>query len=143
MRWENIRGLFGVDSPSLRNEVTPIDARPLSEREAGWIRDILQVNPEWRDADIERTTVVAEGANAEGFSIVLDAPGPENPRSVSQRETVGQIWIETDDGGVINVQLSQFKGQLQQIYVLYIDSKRKNRPLPARWYEASREVVNL
>src|ERR1700677_2340622 len=56
-----------------------ITPRPLTERETGWIRDILQANDEWRGADISRTQVVAEGPCDEGSSIRLQSPEPENP----------------------------------------------------------------
>jgi len=91
----------------MTTEVREIEPRPLTDREAGWICEILRVNDEWREADISKTRVVAEGPGAEGIRIVLRAPEPENPRAKSRRESVGELWINTDDNCTINVQLSQ------------------------------------
>jgi len=117
--------------------------RPLAEREASWIRDILQVNDEWREADISQTQVVAEESGEEGVSFVLKASEPENPRAKSRGESVGSLWINTDDGSTINVQLSQFEGRLRELYVLFVDAKHIKRGLPETWTEVSREVVNF
>lgn len=146
MRWENLRTLFGQHGDRSIDEVHSVEPRPLNEREAGWIRDILQVNDEWRDADISRTQVVAEGwcgENGVSWSSILQAPEPENPNPKSERESVGNLWINNDDGSVINVQLSQFKGRLQEIYVLFVDTKHPKRKLPETWTEVSREAANL
>ncbi len=119
-----------------------IEPRSLTQREAGWIRDILQANDEWRDAHISRTQVVAEGPCDEGVSIRLQAPEPENPKA-KPVESVGELWIQTDDGSSINVQLSQFEGRLRELYVLFFDPKQRNRKLPETWTEVSREAANV
>jgi hypothetical protein len=71
-------------------EPKKIEPRPLTQREAPWIRDIVRVNDEWRDADISETQVVAEGPCNEGVSIRLQAPEPEVPRA-KPVESVGQL----------------------------------------------------
>jgi hypothetical protein len=119
-----------------------IEPRSLTQREAGWIRDIVQANDEWQDADISRTQVVAEGPCDEGISIRLQAPEPENPKA-KPVESVGELWIQTDDGSSINVQLSQFEGRLRELYVLFFDPKLRNRKLPETWTEVSREAANV
>ena len=119
-----------------------IEPRSLTPSEAGWIRDILQVNPEWRDADIRRTQVVAEGPCYEGMSIRLQAPEPENPEA-KPVESVGELWIHTDDGNSINIQLFQYEGRLREIYVLFFDSKLRLGSLPESWTEVSREAANV
>jgi hypothetical protein len=124
------------------NEPKEIKPRPLTERETGWLRDILQVNEAWRAADISRTKVVAEGPCDEGVSIRLEAPEPENPKS-SRRESVGELWITTADGCSINVQLSQFEGRLRELYVLFFDPKQRRRTLPESWVEISREATDI
>ena len=121
-------------------EIVP---RPLSEREASWIRDILRVNDEWRHADITRTHVVAEGQVDEGIAFRLRAPEPENAQAKPTRESVGNLWIQLQDGSTINVQLSQFEGRLQELYVLFIDPKHPKRTLPENWVEVSREAANV
>ena len=123
-------------------EPKKIEPRPLTQREAGWIRDILHVNPEWCDANISRTQVVAEGLCDEGVSIRLQAPEPEVPKA-KPVESVGELWIQTDDGSSINVQLSQFEGRLRELYVLFFDPKRRTRTLPETWTEVSREAAKV
>jgi hypothetical protein len=120
-----------------------MEPRPLTEREKDWIGDILKANDEWRDADISRTQVVAEEPGEEGVSFVLQAPEPENPEAKSRRASVGELWIQTEDGSSINVQLSQFEGRLTEIYVLFVDTKNPKRKLPETWTEVSREAANL
>ena len=146
MRWENVRGLFGAHENRGMDEVQSIEPRPLTEREMGWVCDILQANEEWRDADVSRTQIVAEGpsgANGVSRSLVLQAPEPENPNPRSQRDSVGDLWINVDDGSVMNVQLSQFEGRLQELYVLFVDPKHPKRKLPETWTEVSREAADL
>jgi hypothetical protein len=131
VNWENIVEHFRGRGASI-DEVQEIEPRSLTEREMGWIHDILQVNEEWREADISKTQVVAEGPCDEGVIIRLQAPEPENPKAKSQRESVGELWIQTEDGCSINVQLSQFEGRLRELYVLFFDPKLRNRKLPER-----------
>jgi hypothetical protein len=125
-----------------REEPKKIEPRPLTQREAGWVRDILRANDEWRDADIGETQVVAEGSCDEGVSIRLQAPEPENTNA-KPVESVGELWIQTDDGSSINVQLSQFEGRLRELYIIFFDPKRRNRKLPETWTEVSREAANV
>ncbi len=143
MRWENFRSVFGGQSDRVADQVQSIEPRPLSEREASWVRDILQANDEWRDADVSRTQVVAEGPSAEGYSLFLEALAPENPGAKSNRESVGNLWIQVDDGSTINIQLAQFEGQLRELYVLFVDPKHPRRMLPESWTEVSREAANV
>jgi len=142
MRWENIKSFFGFDRTPIRDKVVEIVPRPLSDREASWIRRIAEVNPDWREANFSKTMVVAEGPNSEGFSIVLQAPEPESPRLRSRQSMVGQLWIQTDDPLTINVQLSHFNGNLKEIYILCIDSRGRDQTLPEHLNEVSWEAVN-
>jgi hypothetical protein len=143
MRWENIRSFFSRDCEgAMTDEVKDIEPRPLTEREASWVHDILQVNDEWRNADIGKTQVGAEGPCDEGISIRLQAPEPENPNA-KPVESVGELWIQTDDGSTINVQLFQADGRLRELYVLFVDPKHKKRKLPETWTEVSREAANV
>lgn len=142
MSWENIVEHFRGRGASI-DEVQEIEPRSLSEREAGWVRDILRVNDESREADISRTQVVAEGPCDEGVSIRLQAPEPENPKAKSRRESVGELWIQTEDGCSINVQLSQFEGRLRELYLLFVDPKQRRRKLPESWVEVSREATDI
>src|ERR1035437_2130467 len=142
MSWRNIRELLGWSRPPYGDEVDEVAPRPLSGRETGWVHDILQAVPEWRGVGFSETRVVAEGMNTEGYSIVLRSTTPENPRWKSSHDILGQLWIETEDRLTINIQLLQWKGQLQELYVLVLDSKARAVRLPAAWIEVSREAVN-
>lgn len=146
MRWSNLRSLFGQYEEPVVDDVREIAPRPLNARELDLIGDILRANEEWNDADLSQTKVVAEGTcgnNGTSRCTILQAPVPENPQATSERESVGQLWINTDDGGVINVQLSQSAGHLVELYLLFVDSKDPKRTLPDCWAETSREAVNL
>jgi len=127
----------------MEKHVKEIEPRLLSEREESWIRDILRANDEWRDADISRTQVIAEGPCYEGITFRLKAPAPENPNSKSATESVGNLWIQVDDGSTINVQLSQSGGRLQELYVLFVDPEHPKRKLPESWKEVSRQAASV
>ncbi|MDR3793187.1 MAG: hypothetical protein P4L03_07395 [Terracidiphilus sp.] len=143
MRWRNILDFLGWPHPPQRDEVKEIEPRPLSEREFGWVREILACNSDWRSADCSETRVVAEGPNCGGYSIYLKAPNPESSTSESTSEMVGQLWIETKNRLTINIQLSQWQGRLREIYYFAIDRKGRNRDLPDTWEELSRQAVNF
>lgn len=134
--------MLGWSRPPFGDEVHEVAPRPLSEREAGWVHDILQAVPDWRDTDFSETRVVAEGMNSEGYSMVLTNATPENPRWNSSHDILGQLWIETEDRLANNIQLFQWNGQLQELYVLVIDSMARSLRLPKAWIEVSREAVN-
>lgn len=141
MSWRNIREGLGWSRPPFGDEVIEVAPRLLSEREAGWVHDILQAIPDWRNADFSGTRVVAEGMNAEGYVIVLRSAIPENTRWESSHDILGQLWIQTEDRLTINIQLFQWKGQLQELYILVLDSKMQAVRFPATWIEVSREAV--
>ena len=93
MRWENIKNaVFG--EPKVVVDVKAITPRALTDREVGWIKEILQVSRSWQDADITRTQVVAEGFYGVSPCFKLRAPTPENPSFQSAEEAVGSVWIE-------------------------------------------------
>ncbi len=142
MRWQNVREMLGWSRPPYGDEVQEIAPRPLSERESGWIRDILQTLPEWREADLSQTRIVAEGMNIEGYSIILRSSTPENPKWNSSHDILGQLWIETKDQLTINIQLFQWNGQLQELYLLVFDSKARAARPPMEWVEVSRKAMS-
>lgn len=144
MSWEDFRSAFRKSNSALKNDVKSIQSRPPTERETGWIREILQANDEWRDADISRTQVVAEGSCDDGISLLLQAPEQENAKpGLAMNGVVGNLWIRVSDGSVINVQLSQSDGRLREIYVLFVDPKHIRRKLPETWIEVSHEAVSM
>jgi hypothetical protein len=114
--------------------------RDLTAREIGWIKEILQTDEQWANSDIRHTLVVAEGPVDEGVGIQLSAPQPENSQTTSREGLIGQIWINTDDNCSINIQLSQWHGQLRELYILFVDPKHARRTLPESWAEVSHQV---
>jgi hypothetical protein len=139
--------LLRIDrSRLLTDEVREIEPRLLSELEAGWIQSMLDASFGWETADISKTQVVAEGPRAEGISFTLQAPVPENPNMKAVRNSFANLWIYTSDQVIINAQLSEWEGRLQELYVLIIDSKHPKRiirTLPEGWMEVSREAVGF
>ena len=91
MSWRNFKELLGWSRPPHGDEVKEIEPRLLSERENGWVHDIIQAVPDWRDTDFSETRVVAEGVNTEGYSMVLSSPTPENPTWKSSHDILGQL----------------------------------------------------
>jgi hypothetical protein len=60
----------------------------------------------------------------------------------SSHDFLGQLWIETKDQLTINIQLFQSNGQLQELYLLVIDSKARAARPPMEWVEVSRKAVS-
>jgi hypothetical protein len=146
MRWENLRHLFGVPDDPVVEDINEIEPRALNARELDLISSILHTNEDWKDVDLSRTTVVAEGhcgRNGTNFCTILKSPEPESLGAKSDRDGVGQLWINLDDGSVINAQLTQSEGRLQELYLIYVDPKDSHRKLPAEWHEVSREAVPM
>lgn len=146
MRWENIRHLFGVPDDPVAEDVNEIEPRALNARELDLISSILRTNEEWKDADLSRTLVVAEGycgRNGTNFCTLLKSPEPESPGLKSDRDGVGQLWMHLEDGSVINAQLTQSQGHLQELYLIYVDPNDSHRKLPSEWHETYREAVPM
>jgi hypothetical protein len=143
MRWENIVSLFRNPDRNMKDEVKAIEPRSLTDREAGWIREILQTNEEWQNVDISKTQVVAEGPCDEGISILMQAPEPENPKPGPMDGYIGRLWINNDDGSVIEVRLTQSDRRFHELFVLFVDPKHPRRKLPESWTEVSHEAFRM
>jgi hypothetical protein len=133
-------------SALLTDEVVEIEPRSLSEIESSWVQSMLNASVGWENADISQTKVVAEGSNSEGILFVLQASSPENPGAKSIRNSVAHLWIQTADLLTANVQLAEWEGRLQELYLLIIDQKnprRLIRSMPDQWVEVSREIVGF
>ncbi len=124
------------------HELKKLGPRPLTDREASWIREILETNEEWKDADISKTHVVAQEQCDEGLSIVLQAPEPENQRAATEGY-IGRLWIKNNDGSIIEIRLNQSAGRLQELFVLFVDPKNPRRTLPKRWTEISHQALKM
>jgi hypothetical protein len=127
----------------MENAVKDIEPRPLTDREAGWICEILQTNDEWKHADISRIQVVAEGPCDEGLSILLEAPEPQNPKASPMGVYIGRLWINNDDNSVIEVRLTHLDRRLRELFILFVDPKHPRRTLPERWTEVSHEAFRM
>jgi hypothetical protein len=124
-------------------DIKEIQARPLTKRESDWIGEILQTSKEWRDADSSRTQVTAQGSCDEGLSFVLQAPGPENPRSGRGAGYIGRLVICTTDDSMIEVRLTQADARLRELFVLFVDPKHPSRSLPESWAEVSHDAIAM
>ncbi|MGO9520346.1 MAG: hypothetical protein ACLPND_25190 [Candidatus Korobacteraceae bacterium] len=127
----------------MENDVKDIEPRPLTEREAAWILEILQTSDTWKTTDVSRTQVVAEGPCDEGLSILLRAPEPENSNPSEKAGYIGRICIINDDDSYIEVRLTHLEGRLHELFVLFVDPEHPNRPLPASWTEVSHEAFGI
>ena len=127
----------------MKNEVKDIEPRLLTQREVEWIREILQSNLGWKDTDISKTKVVAEGLCDDGRSIFLRAPAPENPSPSSPMGYIGRIVIWTDDGCFIEVRLDQSCGRLHELFMQFADPNNRRRKLPEQWTEVSHTAMSL
>ena len=143
MRWPSIVDLFRGPDHEMRDEVKHIEPRPLTEREAGWIREILQTSECWKDADISLTQVVAEGPCDQGLSFILRASEPENSKHGPKKGYIGRIWITNNDGSVIEIRLNQSAGRLQELFVLFVGPKDLQRALPESWTEVSHQALKM
>jgi hypothetical protein len=127
----------------VKSDVKDIPARPLTEQEYGWLREILETSEEWRDADIGNTRVIAEGPCDQGISFLLQAPAPENPRQPCGASYIGRLVICTADDSMIEVRLNQSDGRLRELFVLFVDPKHPHRGLPATWTEVSHDAIAM
>ena len=127
----------------MKCDVRNIEPRTLTTRESAWVREILQTAPDWKDADISRTQVIAEGPCDEGISIRLRAPQPENSTPDPTAGYIGRIVICTDEGSLIEVRLTQSGGRLDELFVLFVDPKHPRRTLPSNWTERSHEALGM
>jgi hypothetical protein len=144
---ERLSRLFKFDrSALLTDEVKMIEPRSLSEVELGWVQSMLSASSGWETADLSQTRVVSEGPNSEGVVMVLQAPAPENPGSRTTRNSIAQLWIHTDKQITMNVQLAEYEGRLQELYILIVDGKHPQRiirTLPTEGIEVSRDVIGF
>jgi hypothetical protein len=144
---ERLSRLFKLDRSALLTDgVKMIEPRPLSVVETEWVQAMLGASDGWETADLSQTRVVAEGPNSEGVLLVLQAPAPENPGAKTARNSIAQLWIHTDEQFTMSVQLAEYEGKLQELYVLIIDGmhpRRLIRTLPADGTEISRDVIGF
>ena len=127
----------------MKNDVQNIEPRPLTRREVGWKREILQTSEVWKDTDIGGTEVIAEGPCDEGISIILRGPEPANTRSSAAEDYIGRLVICTDDNSMIEVRLTQADRRLHELFVLFVDPKHPRRKFPESWTEVSHEASEL
>lgn len=116
---------------------TPIPERPLTPRERKLVAEILEANPAWADVDVSGTRVVAHCDCGECMSVYLHSDAPQNPSARGTRGYIGRTEIRTTDDFGITVTLDQRDGQLDELYINYVDlGTTGNRTLPEQWSEA-------
>ncbi len=144
---ERLSKLIGLDRSSLyTHEVVAITPRPLSDLERSWIHSMLEASHGWESTNLAAVQVIAEGPNSQGISFVLQDVVLESPAPKPTRHSIAQLWIQTSEQLTINVQLSEWEGQLVELYVLIIDVKHSRkliRTLPNPLVERSREAVGF
>jgi hypothetical protein len=124
-----------------RKSITP---RPLSAQERAWIKEILEHNPRWADAELIGTQVVAECGCGKCRTVYLDSPSPQNPSLAGTKGYIGRIEIRTVDDFGITITLDQKDGQLGELYVDPLDLiEPGNRMLPDKWQEKGHTVTQM
>lgn len=118
----------------------PIPRRPLTDRERGWIAEILASNQLWADVTIGELFATAKCRCGCG-SVIIERPAtPQNPRLAGKHGDVGTMYIRTADRGLITVMLYQDDGYLTVLSVVYDDYEKGFQPLPESWNETQRIV---
>ena len=118
----------------------PIARRPLTERERGWVTEILNVNKLWADVTVGDLFAVGKCGCGCGTVVLERPPEPQNPRMAGKWGPVGFIYIFTRNRGLVTVMLYHDKGYLSILEAVYDDYEKDFQPLPETWEEAQRTV---
>jgi hypothetical protein len=120
----------------MKMERKPITPRLLNEHEQSWVQEILQGHPDWADVDLSTTRVTAECDCGNCNAAYLEADSPQNPRLKGTKGYIGRIEIRTAEAFGITVTLDQHDGNLDQLYVDFLDLEEKgDRRRPSQWRE--------
>lgn len=116
-----------------RKLITP---RPFNHHEQLWVQEILQGHPDWADVDLSTTQITAECQCANCDTAYLEAESPQNPRLRGTKGYIGRIEIRTADSFGITITLDQHDGNLDQLYIDFLDLEEKgDRTRPSNWLE--------
>jgi hypothetical protein len=122
----------------------PIEPRSLSSQEVSWIREIVENNPHWADADLNEVRVVAQCDCGKCRTVFFNGSSPQNPLLVGTKGWVGRIEIRTTDDFGITVALDQLDGSLSGLYIDALDlSESGDRAFPDRWQEKAHIVARM
>lgn len=128
---------FDLDHDSVG--LTRPASRDLTELEIGWINAILEKHPVWSDVSISNVRVDGEctcGCRTVHFT---RPDRPQNPRTAHLfHETIGFMWISTEEGGLIGITLHAKLGSIGELEVVYNENAD---PWPAAWREVSRKLI--
>jgi hypothetical protein len=117
-----------------------VPKRPLTSREAAWVRELVLANPEWAHVEIADLYAVAE-CTCGCRSIVLEnPPKPQNPKLVGHQGLVGEIELGVQIQGeddVVSVLLHFAEGSLSLLEVNWYNFPA---PIPSIWMEISRRI---
>ena len=113
--------------------------RQLTEQEKEWINAILEANPMWADVTIGDIRVDGE-CTCGCRTAHLERPSQaQNARTANLFiENVGEIWIVTELGKLVEIILHAKNGSLGELEVIY---QSNTEPWPSAWRETSRKVV--
>jgi hypothetical protein len=117
----------------------PVHPRLLTKQEREWINAILQTNREWADVDLGEIFVDAE-CSCGCHTVHLQRPEhPQNGKTAHvPHETVGMMWIFTEQGKTIGITLHAKYGSLGELEVVYQEG---TEPWPPTWREVSRNFL--
>ena len=130
----------------MSNEVyrKPIEPRPLTEQERGWVQEILESHPDWADVDVSSMEVIAVCGCGKCGTIYFGNKLPQNPRLQGTRGYIGRIYINTTNEFFIEITLDQIDGNISELYVNYVDvSPAGDRTSPGLWKELSHKVEKM
>ena len=101
-------------------------------------------HPDWADVDLSTTLVTAECDCGNCLAAYLAADHPQNPRLKGTKGYIGRIEIRTDEDFGITVTLDQHDGNLDQLYVDFLDlSAQGNRPRPTQCREVAHVYTKM
>jgi hypothetical protein len=117
----------------------PIQRRPLTPEEKGWVRDILSASKEWADVYVGELYAIAK-CPCGCRTVLLEEQGVHNPRLIRDKGLVGEMDLAIRIGSkedVASVLLHHVGGSLRELEVVWYNFPE---PVPTNWTEISRRV---
>ena len=110
--------------------------RPLTQQEQSWVKEILDVNPEWINVSVSSIKVNDESVAGNSRTMKLQLEAPPKQNQTGTKGYLGRLEIRTADNFGITVTLDQHDGWLDELYVDYLDlEERGDRLRPLEWKE--------
>ncbi len=118
--------------------------RSLPQQEQSWVKEILDVNPEWMDVNVSSLKVNVETVAGNSRTMKLCMDGPPKQNQAGTKGYLGRLEIRTSDNFGITVTLHQHDGSLDELYVDYLDlEERGDRLRPLKWEELARVCTRM